>query len=228
MNQPFDILHAPTEAVTQNKVLRNTYMLLATSMIPTAVGALLGVSMQFSFFSGSPFIGFIAFMAIAFGFMWSIEKNKNSGVGVAILLAFTFFMGLMLSRLLQFTLGFSNGGSMITLAAGGTTLVFLSMAAIASNTKRDFSNLGKFLQVGVILLLVAIVANIFLQLPALQLTIAVACIGIFSAYLVYDLNNIVRGGETNYISATLAVYLDIYNIFVSLLQLIMALTGERD
>ena len=228
MNQPFDILHAPTEAVTQNKVLRNTYMLLATSMIPTAVGALLGVSMQFSFFSGSPFIGFIAFMAIAFGFMWGIEKNKNSGVGVAILLAFTFFMGLMLSRLLQFTLGFSNGGSMITLAAGGTTLVFLSMAAIASNTKRDFSNLGKFLQVGVILLLVAIVANIFLQLPALQLTIAVACIGIFSAYLVYDLNNIVRGGETNYISATLAVYLDIYNIFVSLLQLIMALTGERD
>ena len=228
MNQPFDILHAPTEAVTQNKVLRNTYMLLATSMIPTAVGALLGVSMQFSFFSGSPFIGFIAFMAIAFGFMWGIEKNKNSGVGVAILLAFTFFMGLMLSRLLQFTLGFSNGGSMITLAAGGTTLVFLSMAAIASNAKRDFSNLGKFLQVGVILLLVAIVANIFLQLPALQLTIAVACIGIFSAYLVYDLNNIVRGGETNYISATLAVYLDIYNIFVSLLQLIMALTGERD
>ncbi len=228
MNQPFDILHAPADSLSQNKVLRNTYMLLAVSMIPTALGALLGVSMQFSFFTGSPFIGFIAFMAIAFGFMWGIEKNKNSGVGVAILLAFTFFMGLMLSRLLQFTLGFSNGGSMITLAAGGTTLVFLSMAAIASNTKRDFSNLGKFLQVGVILLLVAMVANIFLQLPALQLTIAVACIGIFSAYLVYDLNNIVRGGETNYISATLAVYLDIYNIFVSLLQLIMALTGERD
>jgi modulator of FtsH protease len=215
-------------ALQQNRVLRNTYMLLALSMLPTVAGALVGIQMNFSFLAGSPFISFMLFLGIAFGFMWAIEKNKDSGIGVALLLGFTFFMGLMLSRILQVALGFSNGGSMIALAAGGTGAIFMTMAGIAATSKRDFSNMGKFLFVGMIIVLLAAVANIFFQIPALSLTIAAAVVGIFSAYILYDISRIVQGGETNYVSATLAVYLDIYNVFVGLLQLIMAFTGDRD
>ncbi len=215
-------------AVGQNRVLRNTYMLLGLSMIPTVLGAMAGIQMGFSFFAGSPMMSFVLFLGIAWGFMWGIEKNKNSGLGVALLLGFTFFMGLMLSRILQVALGFSNGGSMIALAAGGTGAIFFTLSSIAAVSKRDFTGLGKFLFAGMILILLAAVANIFFQVPALSLTIAVAAVGIFSAYILYDISRIVQGGETNYVSATLAVYLDIYNVFVSLLQLIMAFTGERD
>ncbi|HEX6736325.1 MAG TPA: Bax inhibitor-1/YccA family protein [Azonexus sp.] len=215
-------------ALQQNRVLRNTYMLLALSMVPTVIGAMVGIQMQFSFLAGSPFIAFMLFLGIAWGFMYGIERHKNSGLGVALLLGFTFFMGLMLSRILQVALGFSNGASMITLAAGGTGAVFFTMATIASVSKRDFSNMGKFLFVGMIVVLLAVVANIFLQIPALSLAISAAAVMIFSAYILYDLSQIVQGGETNYVSATLAVYLDIYNVFVSLLNLIMAFTGERD
>ncbi|MDR0777620.1 MAG: Bax inhibitor-1/YccA family protein [Azonexus sp.] len=215
-------------ALSQNRVLRNTYMLLALSMVPTVIGAMVGIQLQFSFLAGSPFMAFMLFLGIAWGFMWGIERNKNSGLGVALLLAFTFFMGLWLSQILQIALGFSNGTSMITMAAGGTGAVFFAMAGIATVSKRDFSNMGKFLFVGVIVALLAMVANIFLQIPALSLTISAAVVLIFSAYLLYDINRIVRGGETNYVSATLAVYLDIFNIFVHLLNLIMAFTGERD
>jgi modulator of FtsH protease len=215
-------------ALQQNRVLRNTYMLLALSMVPTVAGALLGIQLNFSFLAGSPFIAFLLFLGIAWGFMWAIEKNKDSGVGVALLLGFTFFMGLMLSRILQVALGFANGGSMIAMAAGGTGAIFMTMAGIASVSRRDFSNMGKFLFVGVIVVLLAAAANIFLQIPALSLTIAAVAVALFSAYILYDISRIVQGGETNYVSATLAVYLDIYNVFVSLLQLIMAFTGERD
>ena len=215
-------------ALQQNRVLRNTYMLLGLSMLPTVAGALVGIQLNFSFLAGSPFVAFMLFLGIAWGFMWAIEKNKDSGVGVALLLGFTFFMGLMLSRILQVALGFSNGGSMIAMAAGGTGAIFMTMAGIAATGKRDFSNMGKFLFVGMIIVLLAAVANIFFQIPALSLTIAAAVVGIFSAYILYDISRIVQGGETNYVTATLAVYLDIYNVFVGLLQLIMAFTGNRD
>lgn len=218
----------PDYAVRQNRVLRNTYMLLGLSMVPTVLGAFAGVQMGFSFFAGSPLISFLLFLVIAWGFMWGIEKNKDSGVGVALLLGFTFFMGLMLSRILQVALGFSNGGSMIALAAGGTGAIFFTLASVATVSKRDFSGMGKFLFVGMIVVLLAALANIFFQIPALSLTIAAAVVLIFSAYILYDISRIVQGGETNYVTATLAVYLDIYNVFVSLLQLIMAFTGERD
>ena len=211
-----------------NRVLRNTYMLLALSMVPTVIGALVGIQLQFSFFAGSPFISFLLFLGIAFGFMWGIEKTKNSAMGVVLLLAFTFFMGLMLSRILQVALGFSNGGSLIAMAAGGTGAIFFTLAGVASVTKRDFSNMGKFLAIGVVVLLLAIVANIFFQIPALSLTISAVAVVRFSAYILYDISRIMNGGETNYISATLAVYLDIYNVFVSLLNLVMAFSGERD
>ena len=207
-------------APAQNRVLRNTYALLALSLVPTVIGAWLGVQLKFSFLAGSPFIGFILFLGIAFGFFYAIEKTKNSAWGVAILLGFTFFMGLMLSRLVGSVLNLNNGGTLIATAAGGTAVIFFAMATLASTIKRDLSGMGKFLMMGVLLLIVAALANIFLQMPALMLTIVVLAIGIFSALLLYDVNRIITGGETNYISATLAIYLDVYNIFSNLLALL--------
>ena len=217
-----------TLSLQQNRVLRNTFMLLALTMLPTVVGALVGVQLQFSFLAGSPLLSFLLFLAIAFGFMWGIERTKNSGMGVVLLLAFTFFMGLMLSRILQVALGFSNGGSLVAMAAGGTGVIFFSLAGIATVTKKAFSFMGKFLFIGMIVVLLAAVANIFFQIPALSLTISAIAVMVFSAYILYDISRIVTGGEDNYISATLAVYLDIYNVFVSLLNLLMALSGDRD
>ncbi len=212
----------------QNKVLRNTYMLLALTMVPTIIGALLGVQMKFAFFAGSPMVSFLLFLGVAFGFMWGIERTKHSAMGVVLLLGFTFFMGLMLSRILQVALGFSNGGSLIATAAGGTGAIFFTLAGVATVTKKDFSFLGKFLFIGLVVVLLAALANIFFQIPALSLTISAVAVMIFSAYILYDISRIVNGGEDNYISATLAVYLDIYNVFVSLLNLLMAFGGNRD
>jgi len=217
-----------SRALSQNRVLRNTYWLLALSMVPTVLGAWLGVQLKFSFFSGSPAIGFVLFLAIAFGFFYGIEKTKNSGMGVALLLAFTFFMGLMLSRLLTFVLGFGNGAQLIGLAFGGTAIVFTAMASLASTIKRDLSGMGKFLFVGVIMLIVAAFANIFLHVPGLMIAISVIAIGIFSAFMLYDINRIVTGGETNYVTATLAIYLDVYNVFTNLLALLGITGGSSD
>lgn len=220
---------ASTEAlVVRNRVLRNTYWLLALSMIPTVLGAWLGVQLNFSFFTGNPFIGLIAFLAIAFGFFYAIEKTKNSGVGVAVLLSFTFFMGLMLSRLIGHILGFSNGASLIMTAFGGTAAIFATMASIATVSKRDFSGMGKWLFAGVLVILVAALANAFLQLPALYLAVSVLAIGIFSAFILHDVQQVINGGETNYITATLAIYLDVYNIFANLLALLGIFGGDND
>ena len=212
----------------QNKVLRNTYMLLALSMVPTVAGALLGVQTGFSLFAGSPMVSFLVFMAIAFGFMWGIERTKDSAMGVVLLLGFTFFMGLMLSGILRVALGFSNGGSLIATAAGGTGAIFFTLAGIATVTKKDFGFLGKFLFIGLVVVILASLANIFFQIPALSLTVSAVSVLIFSGYILYDIGQIVNGGETNYISATLRVYLDVYNIFVNLLNLLMILGGRRD
>jgi FtsH-binding integral membrane protein len=212
----------------RHRVLRNTYWLLAISMIPTILGAWIGTQFNFAFFAGSPFIGFIAFLAIAFGFFYAIEKTKNSGVGVAVLLGFTFFMGLMLSGLITRTLNFSNGPTLIMTAFGGTAAVFGVMATIATVSKRDFSGLGKWLFAGVIVILLAALANVFLQLPALYLAISVIAIAIFSAFILHDVQRVINGGETNYITATLSIYLDVYNIFVNLLSLLGIFGGERD
>lgn len=219
---------SPTLALAQNRVLRNTYMLLALSMVPTVLGAWIGVKSGFSFFAGSPVVSFILFLAIAFGSFYAIEKTKNSAWGVAILLGFTFFMGLMLSRLLGFVLGMSNGVSLIMLAFGGTAAVFATMATIASTTKRDLAPMGKFLFVGVIMLLVAAFANIFLQIPGLMIAISLIAIGIFSALILYDINRIVTGGETNYVTATLGIYLSVYNVFANLLALLGITGGSND
>ncbi|BBO59452.1 Bax inhibitor-1/YccA family protein [Mycoavidus sp. B2-EB] len=218
-----------TPVATRNRVLRNTYWLLALSMIPSVLGAWLGVSTGFSLLKAtSPGFSFILFIAIAFGFMFAIERFKNSSVGVALLLGFTFFMGLMLARLLSFVLGFSNGASLIMLALGGTGVIFTMMASIATVSKRDFSGLGKWLFMGVIVLILASVANIWLQLPALMLTVSVMATVIFSAYMLFDVQRVVNGGETNYIRAALAIYLDIYNVFANLLMLLGIFGGNRN
>ncbi len=170
----------------------------------------------------------IVFLVGAFGLMFAIERNKNSGLGVALLLAFTFFMGLMLSRLLAFVLGFSNGLSLITMAFGGTAIIFGAMATIATVSKRDFSGMGRWLLMGAVVILIAALANIFLQLPAMMLAISVLAIVIFSAFMLYDVQRVVNGGETNYISATLAIYLDLYNVFSNLLAILGIFGGNRD
>ena len=226
---PMTVNRAGTLAVGQNRVLRNTYWLLALSMVPTVLGAWIGVATGFNIFKlGHPAIGFIVFLAVAFGFMFAIEKTKNSSAGVPVLLGFTFVMGLFLSALIAMTLGYRNGASLIALAFGGTAAIFTGMAAWASTIKRDLSGMGKFLFIGVIMLIVAAFANIFLQLPGLMVAISVIAIGIFSAFLLFDLNRIIQGGETNYISATLAIYLDLFNIFQNLLALLGIFGGERD
>jgi modulator of FtsH protease len=214
-------------ASDRQRVLRNTYWLLALSLVPTVLGAWLGVATGIVS-TLSPGISAIVFLGGAFGFMFAIEKTKESAAGVGVLLGFTFFMGLMLARLLAIVLGFKNGSSLVMTAFGGTAIIFFGMAGLASVIKRDLSNMGKFLFIGALLLLVAGLVNLFLQSSALFLTLAVIAIAIFSAFMVYDLKRVIDGGETNYISATLAIYLDIYNVFQSLLALLGIFGGERE
>jgi modulator of FtsH protease len=203
----------------RNRVLRNTYWLLALSMVPTVLGAWIGVSTGLMTTMGAG-MSAIVFLAGAFGFIFAIEKTKNSAAGVPVLLGFTFFMGLMLSRLIGAVLGLQNGAGLIMMAFSGTGIIFLGMATLSSVIKRDLSSMGKFLFVGAVMLCVAAIANIFLHSSALMITISVVAIGIFSAFIIYDLKRVRDGEETNYISATLNIYLDLYNVFQSLLSIL--------
>lgn len=224
--RPFGTDGTAVPAEQRNRVLRNTYALLALSLVPTTIGAWAGIQMGFSWMAGNPFIGFILFLAVAFGFFYAIERNKNSGIGVALLLGFTFFMGLMLSGLVGRVLGYANGASLVMTAFGGTAAIFAAMATIATVSRRDFSGLGKWLFSGLLVLIVAMVANMWLQMPALYLGLSVMAIGIFSAWLLYDVQRVINGGETNYVSATLSIYLSLYNIFVNLLSLLGIFGGD--
>ena len=211
----------------RNRVLRNTYWLLALSLVPTVLGAWIGVSTGVMARLGMG-MSLMVFFGCAFAFIFAIEKTKNSAAGVPVLLGFTFFMGLMLSRLLSAVLGFSNGPSLIMTAFGGTAVIFLAMASLATVIKRDLSGMGKFLFVGAVMLLVALIINAFVQSSALMLTLSVLMMGLFTAFMLYDIKRILDGGETNYISATLALYLDIYNVFQSLLALLGFAGGDSD
>ena len=213
-------------SAVRHRVLRNTYWLLALSMIPTVFGAYVGLTTHMPIMGGG--LGALLFLAVAFGFIFAIEKTKNSAAGVPVLLGFTFFMGLMLTPLLRYTLGFANGGALIMGAVGGTAVIFAAMATIATVSKRDFSGMGSWLFAGTIVLILASIANIFLQLSALQLVTLVMAMGIFSAWMIYDVQRVVNGGETNYISATLSIYLDLYNVFTALLRLLGIGFGSRD
>jgi modulator of FtsH protease len=224
--QTLDYGYAPS-VEARNKVLRNTYWLLALSMIPTVLGAWLGVATGITS-ALTPGIGLIVFLGGAFGFMFAIEKTKNSSAGVAVLLGFTFFMGLMLARLIGIVLGFKNGTSLVMTAFGGTAGVFFVMASLASVIKRDLSGMGKFLFVGALAIMIGAIINVFVGSTIGMMVISVMAIGVFSAYMLYDLKQIVDGGETNYITATLALYLDAFNVFQSLLALLGIMGGERE
>lgn len=210
----------------RNRVLRNTYWLLALSLLPTVLGAWVGVSTGITR-SLSGGLGLVVFLAGAFGFMFAIEKTKNSAAGVPVLLGFTFFMGLMLSRLIALVLGFKNGSELVMTAMGGTAGVFFVMASLASVIKRDISGLGKWLFVGALAIFVGAIVNVFVGSTVGMMVISTLVIGVFSLYMLYDLKQIMDGGETNYISATLALYLDLFNVFQGILSL-LGLAGNND
>jgi len=213
-------------AEQRNKVLRNTYWLLALSLVPTVLGAWMGVATGITRgLSGG--VGLMVFLGGAFAFMFAIEKTKNSAAGVPVLLAFTFFMGLMLARNIAMVLGFKNGPSLIMTAFGGTAGVFFVMASLSSVIKRDLTGMGKFLFVGAVAILIGAIINVFVGSTVGMLVISVMAIGVFSAFMLYDLKRIIDGGETNYISATLALYLDIFNVFQSLLILLGLTSGDE-
>ena len=216
-------------AVERNRVLRNTYWLLALSLLPVVGGAWLGMRTNFTaLFVSSPILAPILMLAAMFGMLFAVTLLRNSSWGVAALLGFTFVSGFFLAPILTVAAGLRNGGQLVAMAGGMTAAIFFTMATIATVTKKDFSFLGKFLFVGVILLLIAMVANLFFQVPALALTLSAVAVLLFSGFLLYDVSRIVNGGETNYVMATLAIFLDLYNIFVNLLSILMALTGQRD
>ena len=218
---------ADSFALRQHRVLRNTYLLLALTLIPTVIGAAIGTNINLSFMRASPVLSFFAILAIFYGWIFAIEKNKDSGLGVGLLLGFTLFLGVLLGPLFQHILGFSNGTELIMMAAGGTAAVFFTLAAIASTTRRDLSGMGNFLVVGTIVVMLAVVANVFLASPALYLAILAAFVLISSMMILWQVNSIVKGGETNYVVATLNLYIAIYNLFSVLLQ-ILGLGGRSD
>lgn len=219
---------AADRALVQNRVLRNTYLLLAITLIPTAIGALIGTNLNMSFLRSNPIISFVAILAIFYGWIFMIERNRDSGLGVALLLGFTLFMGLLLGPLLQQILKLGNGAQLVAMAAGGTAAVFFGLSALASSTKRNFSGLGNFLFVGAIVIMLAVVANLFFQSPVVHLAILGAFVLFSSMIILWQINSIVQGGETNYISATLTLYVAVYNLFTSLLQLLGIFGGDRD
>ena len=227
LNTQYDTSISNGLSLDRQRVLRNTYWLLAVSMLPTVLGAWVGVSTGIMATMGAG-MSMLVFLGGAFGLMYLVEKNKDNSTGVYALLAFTFFMGLMLSRMLTHILMFRNGGSLIMTAFGGTGAIFFAMASMATVIKRDLSGMGKFLFVGAVILMVVGIANIFLQSSALMLTMLALSMAVFSAFMLYDIKRVIDGGETNYISATLAIYLDIYNVFQSLLALLGIFGGDRD
>jgi modulator of FtsH protease len=216
-------------AVDSNRVLRNTYWLLALSMVPTVAGALAGMQLNFiALFRAAPIATPLLMFGVMIGSLFVVTRLRNSSWGVVALLGFTFIAGLMLTPILTVAAGFSNGGRLVALAGGMTAAIFFGMATIATVSKRDFSFLGKFLFVGLLLVVVASLANLFLAIPVLSVTISAIAVAIFSLYILVDINNIVRGGETNYVTATLNVFLSVYNIFISLLNLLLIFSGQRD
>ena len=217
-----------TIAGEQNKVLRNTYMLLAVSMIPTVIGAVIGVNTSFAWLGQHPIAGPLLMLGVMIGCLFAVTALRNSVWGVVAMLGFTFLMGLFLGPLLQHALHFRNGAQLIGLAAGATGAIFFGLSTYVTVTKKDFSFLGKFLFIGLILLVLGSLANLFFQVPAASLTISAIAVVIFAGYILYDVSAIIHGGETNYIMATLMIYIDIYNLFVNLLSLLLALAGNRD
>ncbi|MDG1109971.1 MAG: Bax inhibitor-1 family protein [Burkholderiaceae bacterium] len=230
MNQPLNSTTTFGDSVSsaaRNKVLRNTYWLLAISLLPTVAGAWIGVATGITA-ALSGMMGLVVFLGGAFGFIYAINKTKNSAAGVPVLLGFTFFMGLMISRLIAMVLGFSNGADLVMMAFGGTAAVFFAMASMATVVKRDLSGLNQWLTIGVILLVVGMLINMFVASSTGMVVLSMLAVAIFSAFLLVDIKRVIDGGETNYITATLSIYLSLINIFQNLLMLLGIFGGNDD
>lgn len=228
MATPLQVTQSQALGLSQHRVLRNTYMMLGLTMIPTVIGALIGMSTNFSFLAQYPIMGPLLMFGAMMGLLFGVSATRNSVWGIVLLLAFTFVAGFFLGPMLQYALQLRNGAQLVGLAAGGTGIVFFGLAGYATVSRKDFSFMGKFLFIGLILLVVASIANLFFQVPAASLTISAIAVLLFSAYILYDVSDIVHGGETNYVMATMRLYLDIYNLFVHLLNLLLVLAGQRE
>ena len=215
-------------AVARNKVLRNTYGMLGLTMIPTVIGAMVGMSTNFSFLAQSPIMGPLVMLAVMIGLMFGVSATRNSVMGIALLFLFTFVAGWWLGPMLQYALNFRNGAQLVGVAAAGTGAIFLTLATVATVARKDFGFMGNFLFVGLVLLVLASVANLFFAMPAASLAISAVAVLLFSGFILFDVSRIVNGGETNYVMATMGIYLSIYNLFMSLLHLLLAFSGERD
>ena len=209
----------------RNKVLRNTYWLLALCLLPTVLGAWIGVSTGITRNIGG-IVGMVLFIGGMMAFQFAIYRFRNSGMGVAILMAFTFFMGLMLSRLLGVVLGMGNGTTLVMAAFASTAGVFFTMATLATVIKRDLSGMGRWLFAGMIAILIAAVVNIFIGSSAMMLALTALSTLVFSLYMLYDVKNIVDGGETNYIVAATQLFIDIFAVFQNLLALFGIMGGD--
>lgn len=208
-------------ALATNKVLRNTYALLSMTLIFSALMA--AVSMVVNVGQGVSMICSLA----AIGLVWFVlPRTANSSAGIGVVFAFTGLLGFGLGPVLNAYLGLANGGNIIMTALGGTGIIFLGLSAYALTTKRDFSFLGGMLMVGFIAMLVLSIANIFMGIPAVSLAISAAIILLMSGFILFDTSRIINGGETNYIMATAGLYLSIYNLFVSLLHILGAMSGD--
>lgn len=216
---------AMPSAEVRNQVLRYTYLLLAISMIPTAIGALIGVNLSFMFLATSPIMSMLLLIGGMYFLMFMVQRNRNSFAGVVWLMAFTLIMGMLLGPLFQVALRIPNGSQLILLAALLTSAVFFVMTAIAFTIKRETPFLTNFLAIGGIVIFIAMIANIFLHMPAMYLMLCGAFVIFSSLMILWQVNQIIIGGETNYISATLSLYVSLYNLFTSLLQIIIALSG---
>lgn len=212
----------------RNKVLRNTYLMLALTMVSTVIGTITGINTDFSFLAQSPIISSLTMLAIMIGLMFAVSTTRNSIWGVIFLFLFTFVAGWWLGPLLQYALQFSNGARLVGLAAAGTGIIFFTLASVVTVTRKDFGFLSNFLMTGLALIILASLANLFFAIPAISLAISATAVLLFSGFILFDVSRIVNGGETNYVMATLSIYLDLYNLFISLVQLLLALLGERD
>ncbi len=215
------VVGTANSALATNKVLRNTYTLLSMTMLFSA--AMAAVSILAESGPGTYLISVIG----AMGLIWLVlPRTANSGAGIGVVFAITGLMGFGLGGVLNQYLMLENGSQLIMTAMGGTGVIFLGLSAYALTTRRDFSFLGGMLFVGMLVILVAALANIFLQIPAMTLAISSVIIMIMSGFILYDTSRIIHGGETNYILATVSLYLSIYNIFISLLHILGALSGD--
>ncbi|MAD75831.1 MAG: BAX inhibitor protein [Rheinheimera sp.] len=213
-------INTVSSGIEINKVLRNTYFLLGLTLAFSALTAVIAMAMNLS-----PMASIVCFIA-GFIMLFVVNKKADSASGIFWVFGFAGAMGASLGPLLNAYAGLANGPSLIMQALGGTAVIFFSLSAYVLTTRKDFSFMGGFLMVGLIVAMVAIIANIFLAIPALSLAISAAVILIMSGFILFDTSRIIHGGETNYIRATVGLYLNIFNIFVHLLSLLGIMGDE--